>query len=172
MRPRDGGAKVAHGLGNVHRREPHEAFPGDAWRAAGEEEEAGRPAQLALGMTLGIQRKAPDVIEEVLEVGRNAEVPDGTGDHDAIASLHDLPDVIEFETLSRTCIILELEVGEWHVLQADLLGLRSGHTLEASDEEIREVVRVARVIGAGDEDQDLHLGIIQELLTVYSGSFF
>ena len=147
----------AHGLA-------HEPRPGGPRRAAGEDEEERFSFEGTVGVG-GIERERPHAIDEVLQVRRNREIPDGSGDDDAVRLLYEVLQgakilflracgIVEFQTE-----VIDLQGGKFHGVDCQIVDCRPGTFGKGGSEQDT----IARIVRAGDEDeQAIHDPMVQE----------
>lgn len=154
-------AVVLQGLGHMHGREVHEGFPRNHGGAAGEDHVERHPLQLPPGVRFGIEREGTHAVNDILEVRRDREVPDGAYDQKTLCVFHLLLQVTEVigGTAGRI-VVCEGEVFDGEILQPHLFHGRALHRAHSLHEGVREHRAVARFVGARDEDEDVHAGIV------------
>lgn len=157
MPPDDDSAVVFDRFRNVREGDVEEGLPCDHRRAAGEEEEEGFAAKLAFRMRRGVEADRAQAVDDVFEMRGNGEVPDRGREDDAVGR--------EERILQRAEIIVpragggvmvEVEMLDVHVLDPKYRDLRARDLFDAFLERRRERRTVARVVGSGDQEEDVH----------------
>lgn len=126
MAANDRAIVVLHRFGEMHGGDVHERFPGDEGGTASENEGEGLALELSPGMGFFIQREGSYAVNDVFQMRRHGEIPDGCCNHDPMR-LFDL-------LLERTEVIIGL-AGLVVVLNREVLnveisenGCFCGHT--------------------------------------------
>lgn len=139
----------------MHGGDVHEGFPGDEGRTTGEEEVEGLAAELSLGVGFLIEGDSADAINDILQMRRDGEVPDGGGNHDAIRCQYFLLEETEVIIgltglrVALECEVLDLEMPENDRVQRDIRD-----TLTPFCEGCRKSCAITGVIGAGNNAED------------------